>query len=194
MKITEIAGLDAIIDKKAELYQAFEDVSQSRSDYQLKHFVVGQHESPERRYLQIVLELQRKVSVLRRAKISLRQSQRKYAEEVDADERELIALDIEDGSLAISGAMREFNYLYAMYLASPKFTAEQLQEAEQAYWETRLARQSSLDIEATGRIGVGNLDALRQAGMLPNLEGQVGELKLTLKRPKVPGVKHALVS
>ena len=181
-----------IIDKGRELRNSFEAVSQSRSDYQLKHFVVQQHETPERQFLQVVIELQRKVSSIRRAQIGLRQLSNKMAEEDDDDERDLLALDQEDAEFAILGAIREFNCLYAMYEALPKFTHEQIQDAEQEYWQTRLARQSCLDLEATSRIGVGNLDALRQADMLPGLAGKMTELRKTLRAPGEPGGRRAL--
>lgn len=186
-------GLSEALSKQHELKASIEAVSQPRTDYQLKHFVVGQHESPERRFLQIVIELQRKMITLRRTKIELKKAYVKLQQEPNADERELTSMEVEEIEFAVVGAVREFNCLYAMFDASPKFTHEQIQAAEQGYWETRLARQASLDLEATGRIGVGNLDALRQAEMLPNIMGKMEELKLTLAKPTSSGVKHALV-
>ena len=183
-----------IIDKGRQLKASFEDVSQPRSDYQLKNFVVGNHETPERKFLQIVLELQRKVVSIRRAQIGLRQLAAKWLEAETADERELLDLDREEAELAMLGAVREFNCLYAMYEACPKFTHEQMQAAEQGYWETRLARQATLDIEAGGRIGVGNLDALRQANMLPNLVERVEDTKARLTPAGNRALQRALVS
>jgi hypothetical protein len=53
--------------------------------------------------------------------------------------------------------------LYAIFKEMPKFTHEQIQEAEEEYWQLRLARQAQEDICATGRISIGNVDAMWQA-------------------------------
>jgi hypothetical protein len=168
---------EIITDKKDELYASFEAVCQSRSDYQLKHFVVQDHATPERRYLQAVIEMQAKVSNLRRAAISRRKLLKRIETETDPDDRELLEIELEELDLSVKGAVREFNTLYAIYKSMPKYKAEHIQEAEQEYWEDRLTRQATLDVIATGRIGVGNLNALRQAGMLPTLRESMERLQ-----------------
>lgn len=154
-----------IIQEREKLFAAFSAACQPRSNYQIEKFVVGDHETPERQYMQVVVELQHKTSAIRRAVVNQKQLIRKLSKEQDELERELIQIDLDDVALVIEGAVREFNTLYAIYQRFPSFSAEQLQMAEQAYWQQRLARQAQIDIETMGTIGPGNLDALRQADM-----------------------------
>lgn len=173
----DLLALKNIIGKYDELLSAFDAVSQPRSDYQLLNFVVGDHETPERKYAQVVIELHVKMSVLRKAVVNQRKLIKRIKQEQDIDEKELLIIDLEDLDFSITGAIREFNTLYAIYSDLPKFTAEELQNAETEYWHKRLTRQALIDIEANGRIGTGNLNALRQANMLPEFNSSVEKLR-----------------
>ena len=164
-----------IINSRHELFAAFTKVSQPRSNYQIEKFVVGEHLTPERQYMQAVLELQRKTSAIRRAVIELKKLNARLLSESDEIERELIQVDIDDINFAIEGAAREFNTLHSIYKRYPEYTVEQLQDAEESYWIKRLATQAQIDLEATGAIGVGNLDALRQAGLIGGFEVRFGK-------------------
>jgi hypothetical protein len=154
-----------IVNKRHELFDAFSAVAQPRSNYQIAKFVVGEHCTPERQYMQVVNELQRKTTNIRRALVEQRILYKKLNAEIDPDKQELLQIDLDELRFSIEGAVREFNTLYAIYKSYPRYTAEQLQAAEAGYWHKRLAIQSQLDIEATGVIGQGNADALRMAGM-----------------------------
>jgi hypothetical protein len=163
-------NLPEIISQHDALFAAFDAVSQPRSDYQLKKFVVGEHETPERQYLQVVVEMQRKVSALRRAVIERRKKLNAIDKEKDPDEKELMQIDLDDMNFAITGAMREFDTLYAIYKSLPTFTAQELQAAEEVYWIRRLMRQSQVDLDCFGQVSPGNMDALRQAGIVTGFE------------------------
>lgn len=157
-------------EKYIDLQDSFDAVAQPRSDYQLEHFVVKDHETQERQFLQVVIELQAKSSVLRRAVVNRRKLMKRIKAEQDADEKELLLIDLEDLDFGMKGAVREFNTLYGLYAQLPRFTAEDIQKAEADYWRIRLTRQAAIDVEATGRIGTGNLNALRQADLFPTDE------------------------
>lgn len=182
-------NLPEIISQHDKLFQAFEAVSQPRSDYQIRKFVVGEHETPERQYLQVVTEIQRKVSSLRRAVIDRRKKEAQLKTETNEDEREILQIDLDDMNFAITGAMREFNTLYGIYQSLPQFTAQELQDAEEGYWIRRLIRQSQVDIDSFGQVGPGNMDALRQAGIVGGFEERFAEMSKSLR-----GVDHALVT
>ena len=77
-------------------------------------------------------------------------------------------IDLENLHFAMQGAVREFNRYYEIFETLPKFTYEQMQDAEERYWQLRLARQAQCDIDASGRIGTGNHEALWQAGLIEN--------------------------
>lgn len=164
--------LPMILSCGERLKSAFFAVSQPRTDYQLKKFVVEEHESPERQYMQIVVELQRKYSALRRAVVTRRQKEKELETKTDLDERELIAIDLEEMDFAMTGAMREFATLYTMLQQYPVYTAEQLQAAEESYWHRRLTRQAQIDLDSMGTVSAGNLDALRQAGIMDQFKLQ----------------------
>ena len=144
------------------LTEAFTEIFQGRSDYQLKQFVVDAHLTPERQYAQVVLELQNKHFALRRADVQRRRilEQLRTATGLDAEE---LAIDLELVEIGIVGAQREYNALFAMWQQMPKYTNEQLQAAEEGYWRHRLLMQAANDMLATGTVSTGNLDALRQA-------------------------------
>lgn len=155
-----------IVRVKKELMGSIDAINQSRSNYQIERFVVGEHATVERQFMQCVLELQTKLSNIKKGRIQLRKLNKKLASEQDDDEKELISIDIEDLELSLKSQMREAGTLYAIYTSMPKFTYQELQQAEEKYWTLRLAKQAQLDVESTGRISVGNLDALRMAGIV----------------------------
>lgn len=157
-----------LIKVKQELASSIEAISQGRSNFAIQHFVVGDHCTPERQFVQCVLELQVKLFNIKRDEIRLRKLIKKKEAEQDSDDKELAQLDIEELTLQILSQKREAGTLYSIYSALPKFSYQQIQEAEAGYWQERLARQAQLDIDSSGRVGVGNLDALRQAGILTN--------------------------
>lgn len=164
----ELAEINQAVE---ELKDAIHQIQQPRSNYALQHFVVGEKDTEPMRYSQCLLELQVKHGVIRRAIISQKKlviERERLLEDADpikqleAEEKQI---DIEETKLAMTGAVREFECLYRIFKAFPKqYTHEELQAAQDEYWQARLIRQAEQDIAASGRIGVGNLDALRMAG------------------------------
>lgn len=159
-------SLDQIVTHgRAELEQAFLDVSQSRSNYAIDKFVIGGHDTAERRWHQCVIELKSKTFNLRRMLIKKNQLIDKINKMPAGDDKLLAQIDLEEMELNLTADVREWNYLYAMFKSMPPCSYEQFQQAEERYWQLRLTRQAQLDIESTGTIGIGNLDALREAGL-----------------------------
>ncbi len=164
---------DLISACEPELTEAIKAIQQPRTNFQLAHFVVGQHDTEPRRWWQCVLELQLKIQSLKRAQIERRRTMRRIlaleAGDPDArDEAALLRLGIEETDLAILGAVRETEALYAIFKSFPRsYSREELDAAEAEYWQKRLTCQSRQEINATGTIGVGNQDALEQIGISP---------------------------
>lgn len=162
-----------------ELIHAFKEIQQPRTPYELKHFVLNQHDTDERRYAQCVLELQIKYNNLRRAKINFEKIKVEIRE-LNKDkgitskyDAELKGIDKEEMQLAVIGAIREFETLYELWQSFPvQYTRKEINEAEERYWTKRATRQTNLDLLATGRISVGNADMLRQMGkgVIPELD------------------------
>lgn len=165
-----------------ELEQALTEVQQPRSRYQLERFVVGQHDTAEMQFHQIVLELSIAIPNYRTALVSKRRMERqmerlKVSDEEDAD------LDLEEKQIGydqfcaiLDGSERELTALMDIYNAVPHFTRTEIDHAQPEYWEKRLNRQAQLSI-MSGKIGWADLDALRQ---IDQLEPMIEEHQKTL--------------
>lgn len=166
-----IEKVNSLID---ELKEAFDAIQQPRPDYVLEKFVVGQHDTEPQAYMQCVLEMQIKYDNIRRAKLTREklllqiidlEASDDAIEQIDAN---LKKIDIEAQDRAMLGALREFETLYRIWQGfGQRYTRAELNAAQEEYWVKRLTRQANQDIQATGRIGVGNLEALCQAGLRP---------------------------
>lgn len=155
-----------------EMESAFLEIQQPRTEFVLEKFVVGQHDTEEQRYAQCVLEMQVKYDNIRRAKINKRilelkiQNLENKNTEISKLKADLVRIDIEEQDRAMLGALREFEGLYKIWQSFPKkFTRQELDANQESYWKLRLERQAYQDVQATGRIGVGNHEALRQIGL-----------------------------
>jgi hypothetical protein len=155
-----------------EMEDAFLEIQQPRTAYVIEKFVVGQHDTVETQYAQCVLEMQIKYDNLRRAKLNKRKVEIKIKDfedkgtELDQIEADLMRIDLEEQDRAVLGALREFEALYKIWQSFPKkFNRAELDAGQENYWRLRLARQAQQDLQATGRIGVGNNEALRQIGL-----------------------------
>jgi hypothetical protein len=142
-----------------------------RSDVQLKAFVAGQHDTRPRQWRQVLIEIERAIDAIDEAAIRQRQIERKIAEwgkvrmpEAD-DEAALLAIAHRQQARAMLGKMRELETLYSLYKSMPRFTYDQIEAAEAEYWRLRITRQAIHGILATGRIGVGDLDSMKQLGI-----------------------------
>jgi len=166
MKGNEVTDITLIESKHNELHDAFLEIFQGRSDFQLENFVVNAHTSPERQYAQCVLELQNKYYSIKQADISRRKINHQIKTETCPFTIEEKQLELEQLDIAMLGALREFDTLYKIYQRFPRYTNEQLQKAESKYWLERLTSQAQQDIESSGSVSVGNAEALRQVGLI----------------------------
>ena len=161
-----MTDITLVESKHNELHDAFLEIFQGRSDFQLENFVVNAHTSPERQYAQCVLELQNKYYSIKQADISRRKINHEIKNEECPFTIEEKQLELEQLDIAMLGALREFDTLYKIYQKFPRYTNEQLQKAESKYWLERLTSQAQQDIESSGSVSVGNAEALRQVGVI----------------------------
>jgi len=166
MKGNKVTDITLVESKHNELHDAFLEIFQGRSDFQLENFVVNAHTSPERQYAQCVLELQNKYYSIKQADISRRKINHEIKNEECPFTIEEKQLELEQLDIAMLGALREFDTLYKIYQKFPRYTNEQLQKAESKYWLERLTSQAQQDIESSGSVSVGNAEALRQVGVI----------------------------
>lgn len=183
-----------VFDLIAEMESAFWAIQQPRSAYVLEKFVVGQHDTPETQYSQCVLELQVKYDNIRRAVLNKKKLLIKISEyesrntDLDQIEADLLKIDLEEQDRAMLGALREFEALYLIWQSFPqKYTREDLDKNQPEYWAKRLHRQAKQEVQATGRIGAGNNEALRQIGL--DLDNSLKQLEADSKKEALPSKK-----
>ena len=154
-----------------DIADAIAEVQQPRSRYQLVHFVIGQHDTPEMRFYQLCLELQDMGYKLRMARLAVRKAQIEIGrleatgDELDAIEAEEKQVGLEQTRIVMRGAEREVAILTDLFDESTHYTRAQIEHAQPEYWQARLARQTNLQIMAGG-VGWAQLDSMRQAGLL----------------------------
>ena len=111
-----MTDITLIESKHNELHDAFLEIFQGRSDFQLENFVVNAHTSPERQYAQCVLELQNKYYSIKQADISRRKINHEIKNEECPFTIEEKQLELEQLDIAMLGALREFDTLYKLSL------------------------------------------------------------------------------
>jgi uncharacterized protein (DUF433 family) len=163
-------------------YQALGDLAKiaqsytipSRTYFQLKHFVIGQHDTPEMQYRQIIIEVKDLLFKIRSTEIVLKKEEilLKRLEESN-DEMDLLEAESKRLGMAVTrdtleGGKREFNYLCNLAKDYPHYSPDDIEAAQETYWRQRLNRQASIDqLSADQRVSVGNLHSMHQAGLLP---------------------------
>ena len=153
------------------IHDAIAEVQQPRSRYQLVHFVIGQHDTPEMRFYQLCLELQDMGYKLRMAQLGVRKARveigrlQATGDELDALEAEEKQIGLEQTEIVMRGAERELAILTDLFDESQKFTRDEIEHAQPEYWQKRLTRQTNLQLMAGG-VQWAQLDSLRQAGLL----------------------------
>ena len=151
--------------------EAIAEIQQPRSRFQLVHFVVGQHDTPEMRFYQLCLELQDMGYKLRIAQIGVRKAEveiRRLLEtgdELDTLEAEEKQVGLEQTRIVMRGAEREIAILTDLFDESQKFTRDEIEHAQPEYWQLRLTRQTNLQL-MSGSVDAGQLTSLHNAGLL----------------------------
>ena len=152
--------------------EAIAEIQQSRSQYQIEHFVLGQHNTPEMRFYQLCIELQDMEYKLAHATLHVRRKEvelerlRSSTDELDMIDAEVKELELKQTKLVMIGAEREISCLRDLFNTMPHFTRYEIEQSQPEYWSNRLTRQAELQI-AQSQTGIGwaNLDALDQAGV-----------------------------
>lgn len=148
-------------------------VMRERSNYQLKHFVIGQHDTPEMRYKQIILECRSLIHKIKNCEID-REITIEKIKRLEAANDEIKKLKAQKMRLGLSmtepviqGAYQELDYLIELAKDYRCYTPEDIEANQDQYWELRLTRQANQDrIALDAGINVGNLQSLMQADLL----------------------------
>jgi hypothetical protein len=153
------------------LLDEMQELSQARSNFALRHFVVGQHDLPGRQRQQVIVELQgmmfelaNQADEIRLAELDIEELKASLVgggdNRINADRIKIKIAQkerqIEQINIRLTGQLRECDTLYAMLQELPKYTKEQFEAEEEAYWGVRLPRQFALSQRDVG----GNLTAI----------------------------------
>jgi hypothetical protein len=146
-------------------------IVRERSDYQLLHFVIGQHDTPQMQYRQILLEVKSLVTKIRFAELDVQKQQIKLDtltdEPLDRIKAEKIRIGMAITLDALEGARRELAFLLKLAEDYPAYSAQEIEDNQQEYWEARLQRQATLErMSVEQHVSAGNLASMLNAGLL----------------------------
>ena len=154
-----------------------------RTRYQLEHFVVGAHDTPEMRFVQVCRELEALHYTIKEVAMQVRKTEyeiedlREKGDRISQVEADIKELGLERTRLVAIGAVREYDTLIEIYDQIPHFTREQIDASQPDYWQQRLGRQANLQ-GMTGSPNWAHLEALDQIGVLqPMIEAQQAKAK-----------------
>lgn len=153
----------------------------SRTRYQLRQFVVGQHDTTPMRWRQILLEAQDLMFKIRVAEINLAKARITIdrlratgdaVDALDADEAEVGAVLTER---TLAGARIELQWLAELADEVGAHTFEEIEADQPRYWALRLDRQAVLDkLGAVEGVSPGNLAAMLNAGLISRAAEELG--------------------
>jgi hypothetical protein len=171
-------------------------IDQSRSRYQIERFVVGQHHTPEMQYVQLVRELSTlhdayEEGLLRAEKMLAEADElRATGKKSDAIEAELKERGAASVRRGLEGTKREIGIMQDMLDGYPAFTRDEIEAAQEQYWQERLVRVAHMQALAGG-VGWAHIEALWQADALPELmTTNPLEALMTAGPPTLPGTEN----
>jgi hypothetical protein len=152
----------------------------SRSRYQLRQFVIGQHDTAPMQWRQILIEAQDMAYKIRMAELDCERKRIEIerltstGDALDAIEAEEKRLGLTLTERTLAAARLELGWLQELADEIGSFTVEQIEADQPQYWQRRLHRQASLDrLSLTEGVGAANLQSMLNAGLLesaPELE------------------------
>jgi hypothetical protein len=148
-------------------------IVRERSDYQLKHFVIGQHDTPEMRYRQILLEAKDLLFKIKNAEIELEITRRKIhkmessGDEIKALRAEQLRLGMAVTLDALEAARRELQTLAELSKDYRHYSPEEIEANQEEYWKKRLTRQANTDrIAIEHGVHAANVASMMNAGLV----------------------------
>lgn len=160
-------------NEEIDIVAAAAEVSQNRTNYQLEKFVLGQHHSPEMQYRQLVIELNgllqsKKEQELRIEKTKAEAEElRETGKKSDAIEAKILDLKVKNMESGLMPLEKEISHLQSIFDTSYKYSAEEIEAAQESYWETRLTRVAQLQmLSRQGGVDWAYLDSLQQSGII----------------------------
>jgi len=170
-----------------QIEKAIAEVQQPRSRFEMDHFVLGQHATPEMKYYQTVIELQDMIYKYKLAQIAVKKTETKIAklrstgdelDELKAQEREL---GLAQTRFTMLGAERELAHLVDIWNGfEHKFTRAEIEQAQPNYWQARLTNTARAMLMGGQSVNAAHIEAMEQAGVLDSFVAEVEKTKKEL--------------
>jgi len=145
----------------------------SRSKYQLRNFIIGQHDTRPMQWRQILLEAQSLAYNIRMAELDIKKKHLEIdrllatGNAIDAIEAEEKRLGIILTERTLAGAQLELDWLGEIAAEIGAFSLEDIEADQPEYWQLRLQRQAGLDrLALTEGVSQANLQSMLSAGLL----------------------------
>lgn len=158
---------------RMNIKDAIKEITQNRSKYQIEKFVIGQHHSAEMQYYQLCREANVVMDTIEQTKLriekvkALADELRETGKRSDAIEAQIMELSISGMEESLISSQRELDFMQELFDQFPKFTRQEIEDAQQAYWETRLTRTAQLQmLSRQGGVDWAQLEAVYQAGIM----------------------------
>lgn len=148
-----------------------EYIVRERSDYQLQHFVIGQHDTPQMQFRQILLEVKSLVIKIKLAELDVEKKRIKIDALADTPlqliKGEKLRLGIAVTLDALEGARRELAFLLRIAEDYPQYSPQDIEDNQSEYWQARLERQAMIEqMSVEQQISSANLTSMLNAGLL----------------------------
>jgi hypothetical protein len=151
----------------------------SRTRFQLRQFVIGQHDTAPMQWRQILIEAQDLAYKIRMAELDCERKRIEIhkllstGDPLDAIEAEEKQLGLTLTERTLQGAHLELGWLQELADEVGPHTIDEIEADQHNYWTARLNRQAGLDqLSATQGITTGNLESMRLAGLLTKEDDQ----------------------
>lgn len=146
-------------------------IVRERSDYQLKHFVIGQHDTPEMQYRQIILEVKSLLVKIKMAELEVKRCEIKLKrlsdDELDQIDAEEYRISISVTNDAIEAAKEELGFLLNLAKNYQHYSPDDIENNQREYWEKRLEKQANFEIMSIdNKISVDSLINMTNVGLL----------------------------
>lgn len=156
-----------------DILLAMSEIQQSRSDFQIEKFVIGQHDTEEMRYVQTIIELQHLYYTVKEITLKMKKTEieiqrlRSTGDEIDEIDAQIKELGLEHTRLIGVGTFREIEKLLQIYNSFPtKYTRQEIEQGQIEYWSKRLNRQATMEAIGGSQAQASHLDSLRQIGAI----------------------------
>lgn len=171
------------MDKDLEIKQIIEyanSIQQPRSNFQLKNFVMGQHDTEPMQFYQLCIEISElyyniSVAELELEKMKIKKSFLDESDNpIDKIDSKIIQINIDKTSNVIDASKSEFQFLISEYKKfEKKYSRKDIEDNQLSYWKSRLQRQAALEQVAVSTSQSEHFNSLRQIGLISVSNGNI---------------------